>query len=148
MATFAHFVFADETAKLGQPEINLSVFAPPGSVILPLKIGYARAEDILLSGRTLTPQEAKQMGRVNEIYPDKQTMESKVNEWIQQHILPKSAVALRIATRVVRKRFNKRLEEDLEFYKTVYMEETMKSHDGKEGLNSFLEKRKPLWKDE
>jgi cyclohexa-1,5-dienecarbonyl-CoA hydratase len=148
MAAFAHFVFADETAKLGQPEINLSVFAPPASVILPLKIGYARAEDILLSGRTLTSQEAKQMGLVNEVYPDKQTMESKVNEWVQQHILPKSAVALKIATRVVRTRFNSRLKEDLEFYKSVYMKETMKSHDGKEGLNSFLEKRRPIWKDE
>ena len=57
-------------------------------------------------------------------------------------------MALKIATRVVRKRFNSRLKEDLEFYKSVYMMETMKSYDGKEGLNSFLEKRKPLWKDE
>jgi cyclohexa-1,5-dienecarbonyl-CoA hydratase len=148
IATFAHFVFADETARLGQPEIVLAVFAPPASVILPLKVGHQHAEDILLTGRNLTALEAKQMGLVNEIYPDKSTMEQKVNEWIQRHILPKSAFALRIATKVVRKRFNERLREDLRFYESVYMNELMKSHDGKEGLNSFLEKRKPVWNDE
>ena len=148
IASFAHFVFADETARLGQPEIVLAVIAPPGSVILPLKIGHTHAENILLTGRSITAQEAKQMGLVLEVYPDKDTMETRVNEWIQQHILPKSAVALKVATKVVRKRFNERLKEDLRFYESIYMNELMKSHDGKEGLNSFLEKRKPVWKDE
>jgi enoyl-CoA hydratase/carnithine racemase len=55
---------------------------------------------------------------------------------------------LRIATKVARKRFHQRLKEDLPVYKSIYLNETMKSHDGKEGLASFLEKRKPVWKDE
>jgi cyclohexa-1,5-dienecarbonyl-CoA hydratase len=148
MAAFAHFVFADESAKMGQPEIVLSVYAPPASVILPLKIGYTYAEDILLTGRTIDAREAKQMGLVHEVYPDQKTMEEKVDQWIQQHILPKSALALRIATKVARKRFHQRLKEDLPVYKSIYLNETMKSHDGKEGLASFLEKRKPVWKDE
>jgi len=148
VAAFAHFVFADESARLGQPEIVLAVFAPPASVILPLKMGHTYAEDLLLTGRSITAQEAKQMGLVNEVYPDKATMEQKVSEWIGQYILPKSAVALRIATKVARKRFNERLKEDLRYYESVYMNELMKTHDGKEGLNSFLEKRKPVWKDE
>ena len=88
------------------------------------------------------------IGLVNEVYPDKATMEQKVNEWIQQQILPKSAVALRVATKVVRKRFNERLKTDLKVYEKIYMDELMKTHDGKEGLNSFLEKRKPIWQDE
>ncbi|WAC08768.1 MAG: enoyl-CoA hydratase/isomerase family protein [Thermodesulfobacteriota bacterium] len=148
IATFAHFVFADETARIGQSEVALAVFAPPASVILPLKVGHMHAEDILLTGRSLTAQEAKQMGLLNEVYPDKSTMEQKVNEWIQQQILPKSAFALKVATKQVRKRFNERLKEDLRFYESVYMNELMKSHDGKEGLNAFLEKRKPVWTDD
>lgn len=148
IASFAHFVFADESARLGQPEINLAVFAPPASVILPLKIGYTYAEDLLLTGRSIDAQEAKQMGLVNEVYPDKETMEGKVNEWLQQHILPKSAVALKVAVKVARKRFNERLKEDLNYYISVYMNELMKTHDGKEGLDSFLKKRNPVWKDE
>ncbi len=148
IAAFAHFVFADESAWMGQPEINLAVFAPPASVMLPLKIGHTHAEDILLTGRSINAREAKAMGLVTEVYPDKETMEAKVNEWLEKQILPKSAVALKIATKVARSRFNARLKEDLKYYESVYMEELMKTHDGKEGLASFLEKRKPEWKDE
>jgi cyclohexa-1,5-dienecarbonyl-CoA hydratase len=133
---------------MGQPEVNLAVFAPPASVMLPLKIGHTHAEDILLTGRSINAQEAKAMGLVTEVYPDKETMEAKVNEWLEKQILPKSAVALKVATKVARKRFNARLKEDLKYYESVYMEELMKTHDGKEGLASFLEKRKPEWKDE
>lgn len=148
IAAFAHFVFADESAWMGQPEINLAVFAPPASVMLPLKIGYTHAEDLLLTGRSINAQEAKAMRLVTEVYSDKETMEAEVGEWLQKHIVPKSAVALKIATKVARKRFNARLREDLRYYESVYMEELMKTHDGKEGLASFLEKRKPVWKDE
>ena len=148
IAAFAHFVFADKSAWMGQPEINLAVFAPPASVMLPLKIGHTCAEDLLLTGRSINGQEAKAMGLVTELYPDKETMEAKVNEWLEKHILPKSAVALKVATKVVRKRFNSRLKEDLRYYESIYIEELLKTHDGKEGLASFLEKRKPEWKDE
>ena len=82
---------------------------------------------------------------VNEVYPDKETMEKEVKEW---NILPKSAVALKFATSVVKKRFDERLKEDLKYFESIYLNELMKTHDGKEGLSSFLEKRKPVWKDE
>ena len=147
IAAFANFVFADESARMGQPEINLAVFAPPASVIFPLKVGHTYAEDLLLTGRSVDAHEARKMGLVNEVFPDKATMEDKVNEWLQQHILPKSAVALKIAHKVARKRFNERLREDLRYFESVYMDELMKTHDGKEGLQAFLEKRKPIWKD-
>jgi cyclohexa-1,5-dienecarbonyl-CoA hydratase len=147
MASFAHFVFADETARLGQPEINLAVFAPPASFMLPLKIGHTAAEDMLLTGRTLDAHKAKAMGLVTHVFPDRETMETKVGGWIQEHILPKSAFALKVAVRAVRRDFNARLKEHLDAYKALYLNETMASHDGKEGLDSFLEKRKPVWKD-
>jgi cyclohexa-1,5-dienecarbonyl-CoA hydratase len=147
MASFAHFVFADESARLGQPEINLSVFAPPASFMLPLKIGHTAAEDILLTGRTLDAHEAKAMRLVNEVYPNKKTLETRVGDWIQEHILPKSASALRIAVKAVRREFDARLRDHLDAYTSLYLTETMTSHDGKEGLNAFLQKRKPVWKD-
>jgi len=148
LASFAHFIFADESARLGQPEITLAVFAPPASVMLPLKIGPAYGEDLLLTGRSVSAKEAKEMGLVKEVYPDKATMEQKVNEWIGKHILPKSAVALRIATKIARKRFTEQMKEDLKYYESVYLNELMKTHDAKEGLAAFLEKRKPEWRDE
>ena len=148
VAAFAHFVFADESARMGQPEINLSVFAPPASVMLPMKIGQTHADDILLTGRSIDAHEAYRMGLVNAVYMDKETMEEKVNEWIQRNILPKSAIALKIAVRIARKRFNERLREDLKAYEDIYLNELMKTRDAQEGLNSFLENRKPVWKNE
>ena len=144
----AHVIFADETAKMGQPEINLGVFAPPASVILPAKLGQARADELLLTGRIIGAQEAKQIGLVHEVYPDKDTMEQKVNEWIQENILPKSAHSLRVASKVARWRFNIRIREDLKSYESVYNSELIQSFDGNEGINAFLAKRKPEWKDE
>ena len=148
MAAFAHFMFADESARMGQPEINLSVFAPPASVMLPLKIGQARADDILLTGRSIKADEALRMGLVSEVYADKETMEGKVNEWIERHIIPKSAIALKIATKIARKRFNDRLSEDLKAFESIYLNELMKTCDAQEGLDSFMEGRKPEWKNE
>nr|MBP7322439.1 enoyl-CoA hydratase/isomerase family protein [Deltaproteobacteria bacterium] len=148
MAMFAHVIFADESAKMGQPEIGLGVFAPPASVMLPAKLGQSRADDLLLTGRIISAQEAKQSGLVNEVYPDKSTMEQKLTAWIEEHILPKSAHSLRVASKVARWQFNKRIREDLEQYEAVYTNELINSHDGNEGINAFLQKRKPEWKDE
>jgi cyclohexa-1,5-dienecarbonyl-CoA hydratase len=55
---------------------------------------------------------------------------------------------LKIATRIARKRFNDRLKEDLKAFESVYLNELMKTCDAQEGLNSFMEGRKPVWKDE
>ena len=148
VAAFAHFIFADESARMGQPEINLSVFAPPASAMLPLKIGQAYADDLLLTGRSINAHEARRIGLVYEVYADKETMEEKVNEWIERHIIPKSAIALKIATKIARKRFSDRLREDLKAFESVYLNELMKTSDAQEGLNSFMEGRKPVWKDE
>ncbi len=145
VAAFSHFMFADESAVMGQPEINLSVFAPPASVMLPLKIGHSAAEDILITGRNIMAQEAKKMGLLNDVFADKASMDEGVGKWVERHILPKSSVALKVATRVVRKRFNERLKEELKISEEIYLGELMKTHDGKEGLASFLEGRKPTW---
>lgn len=148
IAMFAHFIFADESAKMGQPEINLGVIAPPASAMLPAKLGQSRADDLLVTGRIIGAQEAKQMGLVNEVYPDQTTMEQKTMAWIQEHILPKSAHSLRVAAKVARWRFNQRIREDLRQYESIYASELIESHDGNEGITAFLEKRKPAWKDE
>ncbi|HJX31828.1 MAG TPA: hypothetical protein VJ624_08270 [Thermodesulfobacteriota bacterium] len=65
---------------------------------------------------------------MKEAYPDKATMEQKVNACIAKHILPKSAVALRIATKVARKRFTEQLKEDLKYYESVYLNESNHRH--------------------
>lgn len=145
LAIMCNFLFADKTAKLGQPEIVLGVFPPPASVILPEKIGLARAEELLLTGKTITADEAKAIGLVNEVYDSKETMDVAIEKWIETIILPKSASSLRFGVRAVRGKLNHVLCNFLPQLENLYVQKLMETHDANEGINSFLEKRSPVW---
>ncbi|MFQ5447389.1 MAG: enoyl-CoA hydratase-related protein [Saprospiraceae bacterium] len=148
LALMCNFLFADKSAKLGQPEIQLGVFPPPASVILPEKIGSARADELLITGKTITAAEAKDLGILNGIFEDKATLNEEVEQWVAQHILPKSASSLRFAVKAARAKFNHILSNFLPQLEQVYVKQLMETHDANEGINSFLEKRKPEWKGE
>jgi cyclohexa-1,5-dienecarbonyl-CoA hydratase len=141
-----NFIFADKSAKIGQPEIILGVFAPPASVMLPLKVGNARAEELLITGKIISADEAKSMGLVNEVFDDKVAMDNATDEWIRKNILGKSASALRFATRAARTSFDFFMLKHLPEFADMYVNEMMETHDANEGINAFIEKRKPLWK--
>jgi cyclohexa-1,5-dienecarbonyl-CoA hydratase len=141
-----NFIFADESAKIGQPEIILGVFAPPASVIMPMKIGQAKADELLLTGRVISAVEAKASGLVNEVFADKESMDLAVDAWISKQILGKSASSLRFANKAARANFNAILQKNLDYLKGVYVDELMETHDANEGINAFMEKRKPTWK--
>lgn len=141
-----NFIFADKSARIGQPEIVLGVFAPPASVILPLKVGNARADELLITGRIISADEAKSMGLVNEVFEDKAAMDAATDEWIRKNILGKSASSLRYATRAARASFDFFMLKYLPLFADMYVKELMETHDANEGINSFLEKRKPVWK--
>jgi cyclohexa-1,5-dienecarbonyl-CoA hydratase len=146
LALMCNFLFADKTAMLGQPEIILGVYAPPASILLPLKIGNAKAEEILLTGNSIDSKKAKDFGILNDIFEDKATMDSQTDEWIKKNILKKSASSLRYAVMVARKEFNEILLARLPELENIYVEELMETDDANEGINSFIEKRKPVWK--
>lgn len=141
-----NFMFADKTAKIGQPEILLGVFAPPASVMLPLKIGHARAEELLITGRIIGAEEGKAMGLINEVFEDKASMEVAVDAWIQKYICGKSASSLRYAVRAARASFDFFMQRNLPLYTDMFIKELMETEDANEGINSFMEKRKPIWK--
>jgi cyclohexa-1,5-dienecarbonyl-CoA hydratase len=145
LALMCNFMFADKTAKLGQPEIALGVFPPPASIILPEKIGLARAEDLLITGRIIGAEEAMDMGLLNNVFSDKAEMESKVDEWIALYILPRSGSSLRFGVKAARIKFNHILTNFLPQLENLYINSLMETHDANEGIKSFIEKRKPNW---
>lgn len=147
LALICNFLFADKTAKLGQPEIVLGVFPPPASLLLPLKIGYARAEDILITGRTFGAQEGKEMGLINEVFEDKAQLHTETTAWIEKNIVPKSASSLRYGVKAARIKFNHILGNFLPQLEHMYVKQLMETKDANEGINSFLEKRKAVWSD-
>lgn len=145
LALICNFIFADKSAKLGQPEIALGVFPPPASIILPEKIGLAKAEDLLITGRIITADEASSLGLLTGIFPDRDTMNAKVDEWIKMYMLPRSASSLRFAVKAARIKFNHILTNFLPQVESLYLDKLMGTHDANEGINSFIEKRKPNW---
>jgi cyclohexa-1,5-dienecarbonyl-CoA hydratase len=147
LALNCNILFADKSARLGQPEIVLGVFPPPASVILPLKIGYARAEELLITGKSITGEEAKNMGLVNEVFEDRHAMDEGVAEWIEMHILPKSASSLKFATKAARIKYNHILSNFLPQLEYMYVSQLMRTKDASEGINAFIEKRRPVWED-
>ncbi|MGC8657904.1 MAG: enoyl-CoA hydratase-related protein [Desulfomonilaceae bacterium] len=148
LALFCNFIVADSTAVFGQPEIVLGVLPPPASVMLPLKVGQAFADEIALTGRSLNAKEAREMGLVNLLCDNGQDAWDQASEWIQKHILPKSASSLRIANFAVRNHFFRSIREDLPRMEGLYLKNLMETFDANEGINAFIEKRKPAWKNE
>ncbi len=92
LALFCNFIVADSTAVFGQPEIVLGVFPPPASVMLPLKIGQTYADDLALSGRSVTGAEAHQIGLVNMLVGEGQDAWEVGTRGAEKHILPKERV--------------------------------------------------------
>jgi len=145
LALMCNFIFADKSAKFGQPETILGVFPPPASILLPEKIGYARAEELLITGRTITADEARSFGLANDIFGDKDALNAGVNVWIEKNILPKSASSLRYSVKAARVKLNHLIRSFLPQLETMYVNQRMETHDANEGIQSFLEKRKPVW---
>lgn len=144
LAAAGHLRFANPDARLGQPEIKLSIFAPSASCLLPELIGQARAEDLLLSGRLITGSEARTLGLVTVTAPDPQ---AAALNYFDDHLAHLSAIGLRHATRAARLGFSERIREKLRAIEALYLEELMAHEDPLEGLTAFLEKREPRWRD-
>jgi cyclohexa-1,5-dienecarbonyl-CoA hydratase len=147
LALMCNFIFADRTARLGQPEINLGVFPPPASLLLPMKLGQAKADDIILTGRILSADEAADMGLVTQLFDNRESLLEGVGAWTEKYILPKSAVSLRHTVQAARWQFNREIRERLGKIQDFYIGELMSTHDANEGITAFLEKRSPRWED-
>jgi cyclohexa-1,5-dienecarbonyl-CoA hydratase len=143
LASAGHLIFAAADAKFGQPEIQIGVFAPAASCLLPERIGLAAAEDLLLSGRSISAQEAFRIGLLTEVADDP---EAAALSYFDRHLAPKSATSLRFATRAVRYGTVERVSAKLAAIETLYLKELMATQDAVEGLQAFLEKRPARWK--
>lgn len=143
LVSCCHRIFASPDARLGQPEIQLGVFAPAASLLLPERIGRGAAEDLCLSGRVVAAEEAAEMRLVDAVAEDPG---EAALAWAREHLLQRSAASLRYAVRAARHGLRRRFALGLEELERFYLEELMQTHDAVEGLHSFLEKRPPEWK--
>lgn len=146
LAIFCDLVVSSKSSKLGQPEIQVGVFPPIAAQIMPRIIGRKAAMDLILSGRIISAEEALQMGLVNKVVADEE-LESATTEFIKPY-LKLSAEVLRKTKKAIMAGLMDDLEPSLKIIEDIYLNELMKTVDAQEGLKSFLEKRKPEWKNE
>jgi cyclohexa-1,5-dienecarbonyl-CoA hydratase len=144
LASAAHLVFAAPDAKLGQPEIQLGVFAPAASCLLPERIGPAAADDLLLSGRSIDAAEALRLGLVRAVAEDP---EAAALAWFDAHLARHSASSLGQAVRAARLGLLERVRAKLGALERAYADDLMTTRDAVEGLTAFLEKRPARWED-
>lgn len=131
-----------ERAKIGQPEIQLAVFAPVAAMRLPFLVGYPAAADLLFTGRSLSAQEALEMGLVNAVVPLDQ-----LNGWVGEKAAQMSGLsrtALTLSKRALQLGFGNWAGSHEEMER-LYLDELMSTADANEGLASFMEKRRPVW---
>ena len=136
-------IFVATDTKLGQPEINLAVFAPAASCLLPERIGQANAEEMLFSGRSVSAEEALRIGLAQNVSADP---EQAALNWFDQYLVKLSASSLRFAVKAVRLQSLDRIKDKIAQVEQLYINELMQTHDALEGLTAFVDKRKAIWK--
>ncbi|MBI4776029.1 MAG: enoyl-CoA hydratase/isomerase family protein [Deltaproteobacteria bacterium] len=145
LAVYCDMVIASERAKIGQPEIKVGVFPPIAALILPRIIGRKKAMEFILSGDTWSAEEAQCAGMINHVAPA-DDFDTEVQSYIGRFV-GNSAVVMKLT----RESALCGLQDDpgagLDRIEKLYMEKLMKTHDANEGLESFLGKRPPAWKD-
>ncbi len=144
LAMTCDMIIAAECAKFGQPEIKLGIMPGAGGTQrLTKAVGKALAMEMVLTGKFIGAEEAKNIGLVNRVVPDEVYLDEAVK--LAKEIAQMSPVAVRLAKESVLKAFDSGLQEGLYFErKNFYM--CFASEDQKEGMNAFVEKRKPVFK--
>lgn len=137
-------VIAGKSAKLGQPEINLGI-SPGfgGTQRLPRLVGRMKAKELLLTGRNIDADEALNIGLVNMVVDDDKLIQTANN--IAEKIASKSTVQ----TNFIKALVNKGADIDLNSANSLeisYFSSSFSTHDQKEGMKAFLEKKKPNFK--
>lgn len=140
-----HLLFVAPDARLGQPEIQLAVFAPAASCLLPERMPRAIAEDMLFSGRSITGAEAAQYGFANCVSEDP---EAAALAYFDAHLAKHSASSLRFAVKAARQDFVDRVAKRIAHVEELYLKGLMATKDAVEGLTAFVEKRPARWEDQ
>jgi enoyl-CoA hydratase/carnithine racemase len=144
LALVCDLIVASETAQLGQPEINLGIIPGGGGTQrLARVIGKQRAMELVLTGRRVDAAEAERLGLVNEVAGQGEWLERALE--LAQRVAKGPPIAARLAKQAVLAAEETGLAAGLENERRLY-ELAMATEDRIEGMDAFLEKRKPNFK--
>jgi len=146
LAMSCDMIIASETARFGQPEINLGVIPGAGGTQrLTRAVGKSIAMEMILNNRILTAEEAQVFGLVNRVVPVERFLEEALS--LAAEIAERAPVAIRLAKEAINQAFETSLTDGMEDERRAFYF-LFASSDQKEGMKAFIEKRKPGWKGE
>ena len=146
LALYCDMVIATEKSKFGQPEIQVGVFPPIAALVFPRLIGRKKAMELILTGDTISAQEASVLGLINKVVSEA-SLGQEVNAFVEK-FTKLSGLVLKLTKEATLAGLNDDMNEGLKAIEKIYLNQLMKTHDAMEGLKAFLEKRKPTWKNE
>ena len=145
LAMMCDFIIAADNAKFGQPEVNLGVMPGMGGAArLTRLVGRAKAMDMALTGRFMEAEEAERSGLVARVVPAKKLLEEAMTA--ARRIAEKSAVSIMAIKEAVHRADEMPLAEALLFERRLF-HALFATEDQKEGMNAFIEKREPQFRD-
>jgi cyclohexa-1,5-dienecarbonyl-CoA hydratase len=142
LAVFCDIVLATPPSVFGQPEIDVGCFPPVAAVVLPRMAGRAAAE-LILTGAPISAADAARAGLVSRVVDD---LEAETRRVVRL-LAGKSAAVLALARRALRHGADGPFEDALTRVERLYRDALVPGEDAEEGVQAFLEKRPPRWKD-
>jgi enoyl-CoA hydratase len=144
LAMNCDIIIASETASFGQPEVNVGIMPGAGGTQrLTRAVGKQKAMEMILSGKSISADEAHRIGLVNRVVPVESLMEEARK--MANEIASKPPISIRAAKEAILKAEDTTLEVGLDFERKAFYT-LFATEDGKEGMKAFLEKRKPVFK--
>ena len=144
LAMTCDMIVASETARFGQPEINIGVIPGAGGTQrLTRAVGKSLAMEVVLNDRRLTAQEALQAGLVSRVVPVDRYLDEAVE--LAAQIAARAPLGVRLGKEAINQAFETGLSGGMAYEKQLFTL-LFASEDQKEGMAAFLEKRKPQWK--
>ncbi len=144
LALCCDMIIATDKATFSLPEITLSLYPGFGIVMLPRKIPRNMAFEMITSGDPIRAEDAYRIGLVNKLVPQDH-LEDEVEKFLGR-FKKKSARALELSRYALLRAYDMEFEKSLRTVDDIYVGLVMQTEDANEGLKSFLEKRKPIWK--
>ena len=144
VALSCDMIVASESAKFGLPEVTIGVIPGAGGTQrLVRAVGKALSMEMILNNRTLSAQEALGCGLVNRVVPVSEFLNDALK--LAEEIAARAPLAVRAAKKMINQSYERFLSDGLEQEKQVFYN-LFDSEDQKEGMQAFIEKRKPEWK--
>lgn len=139
-------IIATADAEFGLPEIALAAFPPAAAALLPARVGASRASRAIVTGAAQSASYWHEAGLVSIVAPQKSLHEA-AEDWFARHLRPRSAVALAHAARASRLAVTNEALPILDLAERLYLDSLLATDDAREGIQAFIDKRRPTWKD-